>query len=51
MNNTVTIGGHQAVIQFDSEIGMFRREFLGLNGGADFYSESVPGLAAEQAAR
>ncbi|GBR19911.1 toxin-antitoxin systems HicB [Asaia spathodeae NBRC 105894] len=47
MNNTMTIGGHQAVIQFDPEIGMFRGEFLGLNGGADFCSDSVSGLAVE----
>lgn len=47
MNNTMTIGGHQAVIQFDPEIRMFRGEFVGLNGGADFYSDSVAGLAVE----
>ncbi|MBV0889797.1 type II toxin-antitoxin system HicB family antitoxin [Komagataeibacter oboediens] len=47
MNNVMEIGGHRAVIQFDPEIGMFRGEFLGLNGGADFYADSVEGLRKE----
>lgn len=47
MNNVMEIGGHRAVIQFDPEIGMFRGEFLGLNGGADFYADSVAGLQQE----
>jgi hypothetical protein len=32
------IQGYQAVISFDPDIGMFCGEFLGLNGGADFYA-------------
>ncbi|KFK93358.1 DNA repair protein [Serratia sp. Ag1] len=44
MNNTLKIGGHIAVISFDSEIEMFRGEFIGLNGGADFYADSVEEL-------
>lgn len=47
MNNTMTIGGHRAVIQFDPDIGMFRGAFLGLNGGADFYADSVERLVSE----
>ncbi|ARW47401.1 type II toxin-antitoxin system HicB family antitoxin [Acetobacter pasteurianus] len=47
MNNVMEIGGHRAVIQFDPEIEMFRGEFLGLNGGADFYADSVAGLQQE----
>ena len=47
MNNTMTIGSHRAVIQFDPEIGMFRGEFVGLTGGADFYADSVEGLRRE----
>ena len=43
----MTIGGHRAVSQFDPETGMFRSEFLGLNGGADFYADSVAGLQRE----
>ncbi|HEX7390477.1 MAG TPA: type II toxin-antitoxin system HicB family antitoxin [Acidiphilium sp.] len=41
------IGGHSAVIQYDPEIGMFRGEFADLNGGADFYADSVPALRRE----
>ena len=47
MQNTMTIDGHQAVITFDPEIQMFRGEFLGLNGGADFYAKDVNGLQRE----
>lgn len=45
--NTMTIAGYQAVITFDPEIQMFRGEFLGLNGGADFYGRDVEGLQKE----
>lgn len=41
------IDGHKAVVSFDPEIGLFRGEFLGLSGGADFYADSVAGLAEE----
>lgn len=47
MNNVMTISGYQAVIAFDPEISMFRGEFLGLNGGADFYAAGVEGLHRE----
>lgn len=47
MQNTMTIDGHQAVITFNPEIQMFRGEFLGLNGGADFYAKDVKGLQRE----
>jgi len=47
VNNVMTINGYQAVIVFDPEIGMFRGEFLGLNGGADFYASDVEGLHRE----
>jgi len=47
MNNVMTIGGHRAVVQFDPDINMFRGEFLGLNGGADFYADSIEGLHRE----
>ncbi|MCB8875316.1 type II toxin-antitoxin system HicB family antitoxin [Acidisoma silvae] len=45
--NTLTIDGLKAVISFDEEAGQFRGEFLGLNGGADFYADSVEGLMEE----
>jgi len=47
MINVMTIGGHRAVVQFDPDIQMFRGEFVGLNGGADFYADSIEGLHRE----
>lgn len=47
MINVMTINGYQAVIQYDSDLRMFRGEFLGLNGGADFYAKDVEGLQRE----
>lgn len=49
MKNTMEIGGYRAVIQFDSDIEMFRGEFVGLNGGADFYARDIEGLRHEGA--
>ena len=45
--NTMEINGYQAVISFDPEINMFRGEFVGINGGADFYASSVDDLRKE----
>lgn len=47
MINVLEINGHKAVVSFDPETGMFRGEFVGLNGGADFYAEDVAGLRRE----
>ncbi len=47
MKNTMMIGGQQAVITYDPDIEMFRGEFVGLNGGADFYAVDVVGLRRE----
>ncbi|WP_432415205.1 type II toxin-antitoxin system HicB family antitoxin [Chromohalobacter israelensis] len=47
MNNVMIINGYRAVIQYDPEIEMFRGEFTGLNGGADFYADSVSALRQE----
>lgn len=47
MINVMTIGGYEAVINYDPDIQMFRGEFLGLNGGADFYAKDVEGLRNE----
>lgn len=49
MNNVMTINGQRAVISFDPDLGMFRGEFTGLSGGADFYAADVAGLAREGA--
>ena len=40
-------GGYKAVISYDPEIEMFRGEFVGLNGGADFYANSPESLKRE----
>lgn len=47
MINVMMIDDYQAVIAFDPDIGMFRGEFVGLNGGADFYAADVGGLRRE----
>jgi predicted HicB family RNase H-like nuclease len=49
MNNVMTINGYQAVITYDPDIQMLRGEFIGLNGGADFYAKDVKGLEREGA--
>lgn len=41
------IDGQKAVIHYDPEIHMFRGEFIGLNGGADFYAKDVETLYQE----
>ena len=45
--NTMEINGYKAMIQYDPELEMFRGEFVGLNGGADFYADDVKGLRRE----
>ncbi len=48
MNNILEFnGGYKAVIVYDPEIEMFRGEFVGLNGGADFYASDIDGLKKE----
>jgi len=47
MKNVITINGYQAVVSYDPEIEMFRGEFVGLNGGADFYAKDAEGLKRE----
>lgn len=47
MKNVMKFGEYEAVISYDSEISMFRGEFIGLNGGADFYADSISKLRKE----
>lgn len=47
MKNVLDVDGHKATVSFDPEIGLIRGEFLGLNGGADFYARSVDELLSE----
>ena len=49
MINTMMINGYKAVIAYDSDIELFRGEFIGLNGGADFYGSDVESLRREGA--
>ena len=49
MINTMMINGYKAVITYDSDIELFRGEFIGLNGGADFYGSDVQSLRREGA--
>lgn len=45
--NIMEINGYRAVVQYDPDIDMFRGEFVGLNGGADFYAKDIDGLRKE----
>jgi len=47
MKNLLNINGYKASIAFDPDIEMFRGEFIGLHGGADFYAKDVDGLHFE----
>jgi predicted HicB family RNase H-like nuclease len=47
VKNVILIDGHKAVLSYDPDLGMIRGEFIGLNGGADFYAKSVDELVTE----
>ena len=47
MMNIIEIDGHRAVVQYDPDIDAFRGEFVGLNGGADFYAQDIASLRRE----
>ena len=49
MKNVMEINGHKAIIQYDPETELLRGEFIGLNGGADFYADNVADLHKEGA--
>ena len=49
MNNIIEIEGQKAVVSLDPDLGLLRGEFLGLNGGADFYADSIDALRQEGA--
>ena len=50
MMNMMEINGYRSVITYDPEIEMFRGEFVGLNGGADFYASDIKNLKKEGSA-
>jgi len=47
MTDLMEIDGFNATIEYDPELEMFRGEFVGLNGGADFYAPDTEGLRQE----
>ena len=47
MNRLLSIKGFTAAVQYDPEIKLFRGEFLGLRGGADFYAPDEEALHRE----
>ncbi len=47
MKNIMDFGKYKAVISYDADIEMFRGEFIGLNGGADFYADNIADLHKE----
>lgn len=49
MKNMMMIDGQRAVIEYDADIELFRGEFVGLNGSADFYAKDIAGLKQEGA--
>lgn len=47
MMNILEIDGHKAIIKYDPDMDTFRGEFIGLNGGADFYATTIKDLKKE----
>lgn len=45
--DSLLIDGHRATVVYDPETKQYRGEFVGLGGGADFYSPDVAGLKTE----
>lgn len=48
MINQITINDVKAVIAHDLDVDLFLGEFVGLNGGADFYAADAEGLRYER---
>ena len=47
MMNIMNLDGYKAIINYDPVIDKFRGEFIGLNGGADFYATNIEELREE----
>lgn len=47
MIDLMEIDGFNADITYDPDLEMYRGEFIGLNGGADFYAADIEGLRRE----
>lgn len=44
---TIAIEDYSARVEFDQDTGLYRGEFLGLSGGADFYAKDMESLITE----
>ena len=49
MTNVIEVEAYRGVVRYDADLGMYRGEFVGLNGGADFYGRDMGSLEAEAA--
>ena len=49
MTSVIEVEGYRAVVRYDADLGMYRGEFVGLNGGADFYARDRASLQLEAA--
>src|SRR5690606_18117714 len=47
MKKVLKVAGHDAGVTYAPDIDMFRGEFIGLIGGADFYANDTAGLHRE----
>lgn len=47
MSDIMKIDNVAAKVVYDADIDLFRGEFIGLNGGADFYADNVEQLKIE----
>ena len=47
MKGLMNIDGFPAVISYAEDLDMLRGDFVGLNGGANFYAEDINGLRKE----
>lgn len=45
--NMMIVDDYSAKIEYDPELDLFRGEFLGLSGGADFYGKNPKELRTE----
>ena len=47
MKGLIDIDGYSAVISYAEDLDMLRGDFVGLNGGANFYAKDIKGLRRE----
>jgi len=47
MKGLMNIDGYSAVISYAEDMGLLRGDFVGLNGGANFYAKDINGLRHE----